>query len=112
SRVLDTDGNVTDHCFQIGDMAASVPRVPAPSLEVAQPPASPRSIQKTQTPSGQPDTVLTTRQLLSQLRARLRVVEREIKSRRTLEKERDQLRRLILAAETERDNLRRIRAAG
>ena len=50
--------------------------------------------------------------LLKQLKARLRVVEREIKARKALEIEREQIKRLIAAANNERTNLRAIRATG
>lgn len=49
---------------------------------------------------------------MRQLKARLRVVEREIKARALLEAERDQIKRLIAAAKNERTNLRAIRATG
>lgn len=52
--------------------------------------------------------------VVRELRARLRVVEREIKARKTLESERAQLLRLIDAAKAERQggNVRRLRTAG
>lgn len=52
------------------------------------------------------------KQVLRQLKDRLRTVEREIRARKTLEAERDQIRRLIGATKNERDNLRRLRSAG
>ncbi len=54
---------------------------------------------------------LTTRQLVSQLKARLKEVDREIKIRKSLEQERAQIARLLDAAKNE-NNLRRLRAAG
>ena len=58
------------------------------------------------------DAPLNTATVLRQLKARLRVVEREIKTRKTLEAEREQIQRLIAAAKNERSNLRAIRATG
>lgn len=55
---------------------------------------------------------ISTADVLRQLKARLRVVEREIKARKSLELERDQIKRLIAAAKNERSNLRAIRATG
>ena len=50
--------------------------------------------------------------MLRQMKARLREVKRGIAAAKKLERERDQLLRLIRAANTELDNVRRIRAAG
>lgn len=113
--VLDESGKIHDHCFQIGDQssppAPARPRAsPLPTPAVALPPTIAASVEPTAKKA--PARSLTTRQLLAELRARLRVVEREIKARKTLEKERDQIQRLIAAANNELDNLRRIRAAG
>jgi hypothetical protein len=119
SPVRDNDGNIQEHVFQIGDMAAAAPGVadPEPSpppasapqkraAQAVRPPAQPAA------PAAAPSQQLSTRQIVAQLKARLRVVEREIKTRRALEKERDQIKRLIAAALTEHDNVRRLRSAG
>ena len=120
ARVLDENGNVHANCFQIGDQN-DAPIVPP---EHVAPPAVARSeTQERREQVAKPvasvtkatpiqDAPLTTRKLIAQLKARLKKVEREIKVRKTLESERDQIRRLIAAAETERNNLRRIRDAG
>ncbi len=76
--------------------AAAVP----PSPEQPKPPTQKKSSDK-----------LTTRQLVSQLKARLKEVDREIKIRKSLEQERAQIARLLDAAKNE-NNLRRLRAAG
>lgn len=54
------------------------------------------------------------RVVVAELRARLRVVDREIKARKTLESERAQILRLIDAAKAERQggNVRRLRTTG
>jgi hypothetical protein len=124
SRVLDASGNVQPHTFQIGGGTDEVvppawatrQHAPLPVAPVAAPMAhvATQAIQSAspdpkRSPSG---AVLSTKQLLADLRARLRVVEREIKVRKSLDQERDQIRRLIKAAQQERDNVRRIRAAG
>lgn len=122
SHVLDERGLPQEHCFQIGEQGATNMKAPAPQPPPAQVQqalplqmtaekvVAPVAAAATQ-PSSEP-AVLSTRQLMAQLRARLRVVEREIKARKTLEQERDQIRRLIGAAQQERNNLRRIRVAG
>lgn len=105
SQVLDEHGRVSPNSFQIGDDAqaapAFVPPVPAQSAEPAR-----------HAPAKSKASQLSTRQLISQLKARLRVVDREIKARKELERERAQIQRLLIAATTERDNLRRIRETG
>lgn len=115
--VLDESGKIHDHCFQIGDQSSppaparrqDPPQVAAPVAPQTTTTAAPAVELTAKKASAQP---LTTRRLLADLKARLRVVEREIKARKTLEKERDQIQRLIAAANNELDNLRRIRAAG
>lgn len=108
--VRDEHGNISSHCFQMGDgteiLAADIqPLVMPPQAKTA-----PVAVEKPAVRAdGKP---LSTKALLAQLRSRLREVEREIKLRLELEKERDQIRRLMAAAKQERDNLRRIRAAG
>lgn len=63
-------------------------------------------------PPGFESKPVSTADVMRQLKARLRVVEREIKARALLEAERDQIKRLIAAAKNERTNLRAIRATG
>lgn len=114
-QVRDETGAPDPHVFEIGGFASAVVPITEPSAHVAQPssqliaPAPVTPVAPESTPEGKP---LTTRQLLAQLRARLRVVEREIKARQSLETERGQIKRLIAAAKTERNNVRAIRAAG
>ena len=102
--VRDSDGQPIAHLFQIGGQDVG----PAPIIEEQ------RAIVVHKTPAvGKPELEpLNGKAIVSQLRARLRVVEREIKARKALEEERDALKRLIHAAKTDRDNVRRIRAAG
>jgi hypothetical protein len=115
SRVLDDDGQASSFTFQIGAMEAADPQ-PSPTREPMAhaarlaPIARPAPVASARSASDA--TVLTAAQLISQLKARLRVVEREIRARKTLESERGQLKRLIDAALTERDNVRRLRSAG
>jgi hypothetical protein len=113
SRVLGNDGQPEEHCFQIGDMRAALP--PLPTTEALL--VAPGALAKPAAPArGKPtplvESATSTKRLLVQLRARLRVVEREIRARRKLEGERAQLQRLISAAVSEQDNVRRIRSAG
>lgn len=113
SRVIDEHGTPQTNCFQIGDQgdATNVPLAELQALRshvaVAPTPVA-VSVKRA---SEKASSVLSARQLISQLKARLREVEREIKVRKTLEDERDQLRRLMSAAKAERNNVRRIRSA-
>jgi len=93
------------HVFEFGEQFAPSER--APDL-VSQPapvnakPAKPVVLQP-----------MSTTQLLRDLKQRLRFVEGEIKARKALEKERDQIRRLIQAAKKEKATVHAIkRAAG
>lgn len=111
------DGQVLadSHVFEFGDQFAPRPQVeePAAASAAAAPietltaavnakPALPSALQP-----------MTTAQLIRDLKNRLRVVEREIKARKTLEKERDQIRRLIQAAKQNKATVHAIkRAAG
>ncbi len=125
--VVDERGNVDGHCFElpggVGGEADYVAIREARSAAFAdlapkeftgtarrEPQAQPQPAATTT--SEKPVAALTAKQLISQLKARLRVVEREIRNRKQLERERDQIQRLISAATNERDNLRRIRVAG
>lgn len=109
--VTDTSGLVIEHCFQIGDDPGAAKKTPPPPVVQAAPvPLAKPAVVTTATADGVGQVSL--KQVLRQLKDRLRVVDREIKSRRALEKERDQIRRLIAATTQEQSNLRRIRAAG
>ncbi len=101
---------ISEHCFQFGGddendgmagMAALKAATAASVAAVSPPPPKP-------TPKSDK---LTTRQLVAQLKSRLKEVEREIKIRKSLEQERAQIARLLDAAKNE-NNLRRIRAVG
>ena len=107
---------VSEHTFEIGGMPAAValppppaPPAPAPAAVPAPPPAVTAGPAKGAAIADKPPTA---RQLLAQMRARLREVKRALADKKALEQERDQLLRLIRAATTEIDNVRRIRAAG
>lgn len=118
---LNERGQADGHAFQIGGSddapifrpvaevtAPSPPQLPVTVVPVAAPPSP-------VTPALVPasaETVMSTAKLLSQLRARLRVVEREIKIRSKLESERGQIKRLMSAAKQEQANVRRLRSAG
>lgn len=114
TNAIDPNGDVIENCFQIGNDPRATPepkpmvsaQAPVPPVPVAAPQPKPQPI-----PVAKAETV-DLRHVLRQLKDRLRVVDREIKSRKTLEKERDQIRRLISATKNERDNLRRLRSAG
>jgi len=95
---------LSEHTFEIGG-TGEVARVIAP----AQPATAPIAVAaRVADPSGP----LSAAKMLQQMRARLREVKRQIAACKKLELERDQLQRLIRAANTELDNVRRIRAAG
>jgi hypothetical protein len=104
---------VSEHTFEIGGMGdaplmtVTAPLAPAPV--VPQP-----IIVSAQRPVDEFDHAapLSAAKMLAQMKARLRVVKREIAAAKKLERERDQLQRLIRAANTELDNVRRLRAAG
>lgn len=57
-------------------------------------------------------TALNARDMVRNIRARLRDVEREIRARKSLEQERDQLKRLLVAVKQKPAPVRTIRAAG
>jgi hypothetical protein len=101
---------VSEHTYEIGSMGAAVPQEPPPApASVPLPASQPVKPAARQATAVQP---LDLRTQLAQLRARLRDVQRELKNKKALEFERDQLQRLIKAATTEIDNVRRLRAAG
>ena len=123
--VFDENGRAQSHCFQLGgqdDVPAA--EIPKPSVEpaevrpVAGAPARPREHREAwdvvinTRPLTTGAQTLSARELVRQLRARLKIVEREIRARKALEEERGQLQRLIAAARHESDNVRRIRSAG
>jgi hypothetical protein len=107
---------ISAHTFEIGGMgAAPTPMVDAtapvaPSV-TAPAPNPPLAYDFVTTPAA-PTKPPTLRQQLAQMKARLREVRRELAVKKALERERDQLQRLIRAATTEIDNVRRLRAAG
>jgi hypothetical protein len=59
-----------------------------------------------------PSSATDVRALLGQLNARRKAVKAELKTKGALERELAQLERLMRAAKTELDNVRRLRAAG
>jgi hypothetical protein len=120
SAVLSENGQPEEHVFQIGGVGPEAATEPTarhrdPTSAVVFQDIEQRAAESAKRVStalhakGEP---VPTKTLLAQLRARLRVVEREIKARKLLEQERDQIKRLIAAATNERNNLRAIRAAG
>ena len=123
TNALTESGAPDPHVFQLGggpelptQRAASENEISAAELAAVVPP--PRVMAATPAPAvthksaPTTDAPLNTATVLRQLKARLRVVEREIKTRKTLEAEREQIQRLIAAAKNERSNLRAIRATG
>jgi hypothetical protein len=102
---------VSEHTFEIGGMGASLPQ-PPPSRELSAPPTTVLAKVQARAIASGSSSATDCRALVKQLRARLRDVKRELKAKKTLEQERDQLQRLIRAATTELDNVRRLRAAG
>ena len=113
SNVPDDSGTPDPHVFQIGGVSFEPPpraRAEQP-VAVAVTEARPVAVPVC-APISNSSAPIPAAKLISQLRARLRVVEREIKARKKLEAERDQIKRLIAAADNERNNLRAIRAAG
>lgn len=103
-----------EHTFELSELSDVVPPpMAARHIEAAQPAAHAVTQAPIAAPAPKPDAKpITTRALIASLRRRLRVVEREIRSRKSLEEEREQIQRLIAAATSERDTVRRIRAAG
>lgn len=97
---------VSEHMFEIG--GNGIPEIPesAPTTVTVKPR---RATAPAVASTGSATDV---RALLAQLRARLRDVKRELKAKKALEQEREQLQRLIKAATTELDNVRRLRATG
>jgi hypothetical protein len=125
SQALDESGRPDPHVFQLGagpvaPQAATSTGFDVSTAELADVVMPPqRAAQPTQAALAAPAATkqteakpLNTAEVMRQLKARLRVVEREIKARKSLETERDQIQRLISAAKNERNNLRAIRATG
>jgi predicted secreted protein len=104
------DGKAVPGCFQIGGQEpGAAPKLDDQEWKLAQPlvVSAPATAQ-----APKPTKPRTARTLVAELRTRLREVEREIRARKNLEDERDSLKRLIAAAKSETNNVRRIRAAG
>ncbi len=101
---------ISEHTFEIGGMGAAAQQ--PPPREFTAPPAAVLARVHAQAVSAGTSRATDCRALLKQLRTRLREVKREIKAKKSLEQERDQLQRLIRAATNELDNVRRLRSAG
>jgi len=99
---------VSEHTFEIGGMGASAPQPLPPEVPSVPAPAVQRAKPAPPTPTSATDV----RALLGQLKARRKAVRAELKTKAALERELAQLERLIRAAKTELDNVRRLRAAG
>ena len=95
--------------FQIGGQDLPVPQFVAAQQVVHVAPVAPAAL-PTAAPTKRTEPKRTTRQIVAELNARLRIVEREIKNRSKLEQERDQIKRLIAAARP--NNLHRMKVAG
>lgn len=110
---------VSEHTFEIGGpglpvvpdsvevFAPVVPSVTALPSSLPAPSPAPLACDIVAVPARPP----TAREMLAQMRARLRDVKRELADKKKLERERDQLLRLIRAATQEIDNVRRLRSA-
>lgn len=97
------------HVFELGEQGDLLPR-DAPSPDPPSAISSPRAPTSRAKAAGTA-APLRTRDVLRDLRARLRVVEREIRARKRLERERDQIHRLLDAAR-KRADVRQLRATG
>jgi len=101
------------HVFEFGEQFAPLPETAGEPVAVPAA-AAPPSVELNSKP--QVATALqpmSTQQLVRDLKRRLRYVESEIKARKHLEKERDQIRRLLKAAKLEQATVHAIkRAAG
>jgi len=111
--VRNGNASADPHVFEFGEQFAPRPQAGEPVvLATAEPLAPiPTAVEaKALDFALQP---MSTTQLLRDLKTRLRYVEREIKARKTLEKERDQIRRLIKAAKQDKATIHALkRAAG
>ena len=88
------------HVFEFGEQFA--PRVTAePAASVAADPIVVASIEAAAKEPNRTAQPVSMNQIVRDLKRRLRFVENEIKARKTLEKERDQIRRLLKAAKQE-----------
>jgi hypothetical protein len=104
---------VSAHTFEIGGMGAAPPvsvEIGAPVVQSVT--APPLAVPSTAEVVIVTPAVPTLRQQLAQMKSRLREVTRQLRDKRALERERDQLQRLIKAATQETDNVRRLRSAG
>ena len=99
------------HVFEFGEQFAPRPQADEPVVLAATEPVSSLLAAIKEKPIGlQP---MSTAQLLRDLKTRLRYVECEIKARKRLEKERDQIRRLIKAAKQDKATIHSLkRVAG
>lgn len=109
SNPRDGNGEVAANTFELDPFAPKKPIVQAPTASVGDAVVATKPPVAKATESSAP---LSAKELLVSLRARLRDVKAEIRKRRSLERERDQLERLIRAAKEEKTNVRRLRAAG
>lgn len=100
------------HVFEFGEQFAPRPKADEPVVLATAEPieqfAAAVNAKPALPPALQP---MSTAQLLRDLKNRLRFIEREIKARKTLEKERDQIRRLIKAAKQDRATVHAIKRA-
>lgn len=87
------------HAFEFGDQFAPRPEVQAAPAVVPEPERV--TVRKNAAPK-KTDQPYSAKQVLRDLKARLRYVEREIKLRQSLEAEREQIQRLIKAAKQEK----------
>lgn len=102
------------HVFEFGEQFAPRPQVEEPAASSAAAPIETFTAAVNAKPALPPALQpMTTAQLIRDLKHRLRFVEREIKARKALEKEREQIRRLIQAAKQNKATVHAIkRAAG
>lgn len=111
---------ISAHTFEIGGMGVVLPQpvvdATAPVMQSVTAPVAVSIVAAPAVATPPPALTaevkpLTAKQMLAQMKARLKVVERELVAKTELERERDQLRRLIRAAKNETDNVRRLRSA-
>lgn len=97
---------MSDHVFEFGDQFAPRPEVEEPVVLAAAAPIESANAKPASTL--QP---MSTHQIVRDLKTRLRYVEREIKARAQLERERDQIRRLLKAAKQEQASVHALKRA-
>ena len=101
------------HVFEFGEQFAPRPQVDEPVVLAATEPLPVLSVPVNAKQLDHALQPMSAAQLLRDLKSRLRFIEREIKARKTLEKERDQIRRLIKAAKQDKATVHALkRAAG